>query len=407
MRKMMYAMSRCSTPLVTKPARAAYSNASLSVARSTTPCRDLSVMTSCTRFLTVAKHRAVDELAVGDGSALFARRPQVVGIASHGVSMTPWTTSWTRAEIGALGERLAVEHLQSLGLRVLTCNWRCRYGELDVIAADDVLAHRGVRRGEDPHQRPVRRRRAGRHAGQGAPTAAAGRVCGWPLRTVVGRRCASTSSACASGGGVIRRSPICRGLADGARAGVLGGRSRSRRAHRGDRGRHHVGAARRASGRVARRRATGVARPGPRGDHQLRQQLADGAADVGALTRHAAEDGLRLRHRPGAGGAVRAPQGGVGAAREDRSAGRTGARRTGAAGQGGAAGGHRCEARGLAGRGRAGRQPRRSQPGGRHRRVGCADAGPVAVVDRGEGATRGQDRQAVFGVLRPRPTSPT
>ena len=33
---------------------------------------------------------------------------------------------------------MAVEHLQSLGLRVLTCNWRCRYGELDVIAADDV-----------------------------------------------------------------------------------------------------------------------------------------------------------------------------------------------------------------------------------------------------------------------------
>jgi putative endonuclease len=47
-------------------------------------------------------------------------------------------TSWTRAEIGALGERLAVEHLQSLGLRILTRNWRCRYGELDVIAADDA-----------------------------------------------------------------------------------------------------------------------------------------------------------------------------------------------------------------------------------------------------------------------------
>ncbi|MCV7300361.1 YraN family protein [Mycobacterium barrassiae] len=46
--------------------------------------------------------------------------------------------SWTRAEIGALGERLAVEHLQSLGLRVLTRNWRCRYGELDIIAADDA-----------------------------------------------------------------------------------------------------------------------------------------------------------------------------------------------------------------------------------------------------------------------------
>ena len=45
-------------------------------------------------------------------------------------------TPMTRAEIGALGEQLAVNHLTSLGLRVLTRNWRCQYGELDVIAAD-------------------------------------------------------------------------------------------------------------------------------------------------------------------------------------------------------------------------------------------------------------------------------
>jgi putative endonuclease len=45
-------------------------------------------------------------------------------------------TTWTRAEIGALGEQLAVEHLRSQGLEVLERNWRCRYGELDVIAAD-------------------------------------------------------------------------------------------------------------------------------------------------------------------------------------------------------------------------------------------------------------------------------
>ena len=45
-------------------------------------------------------------------------------------------TPMTRAEIGALGEQLAVDHLTSLGLRVLTRNWRCQYGELDVIAAD-------------------------------------------------------------------------------------------------------------------------------------------------------------------------------------------------------------------------------------------------------------------------------
>jgi putative endonuclease len=42
----------------------------------------------------------------------------------------------SRAEIGALGEQLAVEHLTSLGWRVLARNWRCRYGELDVIAAE-------------------------------------------------------------------------------------------------------------------------------------------------------------------------------------------------------------------------------------------------------------------------------
>lgn len=53
---------------------------------------------------------------------------------AHGVAMT----SWTRAEIGALGEQLAVEHLQALGLRVVERNWRCRYGELDVIVADDA-----------------------------------------------------------------------------------------------------------------------------------------------------------------------------------------------------------------------------------------------------------------------------
>lgn len=45
---------------------------------------------------------------------------------------------WTRAEIGARGEQVAVEHLESLGLKVLERNWRCRYGELDVIAVDPV-----------------------------------------------------------------------------------------------------------------------------------------------------------------------------------------------------------------------------------------------------------------------------
>jgi putative endonuclease len=42
----------------------------------------------------------------------------------------------SRAELGALGEQLAVDHLTALGLCVIDRNWRCRYGELDVIAVD-------------------------------------------------------------------------------------------------------------------------------------------------------------------------------------------------------------------------------------------------------------------------------
>jgi len=57
----------------------------------------------------------------------------------HGV---PMTETWTRAQIGALGERLAVEYLTAGGLTVVGRNWRCRYGELDVIAAD--MAARAV-----------------------------------------------------------------------------------------------------------------------------------------------------------------------------------------------------------------------------------------------------------------------
>lgn len=48
------------------------------------------------------------------------------------------TRTESRAEIGALGEQLAVNYLCGLGLRVVERNWRCRYGELDVIAADDA-----------------------------------------------------------------------------------------------------------------------------------------------------------------------------------------------------------------------------------------------------------------------------
>jgi putative endonuclease len=44
----------------------------------------------------------------------------------------------TRIQLGAMGEDLAVDHLTRAGLRILGRNWRCRHGELDVIACDDA-----------------------------------------------------------------------------------------------------------------------------------------------------------------------------------------------------------------------------------------------------------------------------
>ncbi len=64
---------------------------------------------------------------------MVGRRPEIcVGVLLHGGGMT----TWTRTEIGALGEQLAADHLAGLGLRIVERNWRCRYGELDLIAAD-------------------------------------------------------------------------------------------------------------------------------------------------------------------------------------------------------------------------------------------------------------------------------
>lgn len=46
-------------------------------------------------------------------------------------------TARTQA-LGAYGERAAVRHLESTGLRILDRNWRCRAGELDIVALDPL-----------------------------------------------------------------------------------------------------------------------------------------------------------------------------------------------------------------------------------------------------------------------------
>jgi putative endonuclease len=55
-------------------------------------------------------------------------------------TVAPMTTeqTMTRVQLGAMGEALAVDHLTRMGLRILGRNWRCRYGELDVIASDEA-----------------------------------------------------------------------------------------------------------------------------------------------------------------------------------------------------------------------------------------------------------------------------
>lgn len=41
-----------------------------------------------------------------------------------------------RREYGRLGERLAEEHLRAAGMAILDRNWRCRFGEIDLVARD-------------------------------------------------------------------------------------------------------------------------------------------------------------------------------------------------------------------------------------------------------------------------------
>ncbi|MGY1812166.1 YraN family protein [Blastococcus sp. SYSU D00820] len=42
----------------------------------------------------------------------------------------------TTTELGGRGERIAAAYLTDTGLRVLDRNWRCRDGELDIVARD-------------------------------------------------------------------------------------------------------------------------------------------------------------------------------------------------------------------------------------------------------------------------------
>ena len=81
----------------------------------------------------------MDGYATGDNDSLpraTRRHPRHV-MSEPPCSLASMTTL-TRVQLGAMGEALAVDHLTKMGLRILNRNWRCRYGELDVIASDEA-----------------------------------------------------------------------------------------------------------------------------------------------------------------------------------------------------------------------------------------------------------------------------
>jgi len=70
-------------------------------------------------------------------------------------------------ELGRYGEDLAAQHLTAAGMQVLDRNWRCREGELDIVAVDgdalvfvEVKARSGIGFGEPAEAvGPVKARR--------------------------------------------------------------------------------------------------------------------------------------------------------------------------------------------------------------------------------------------------------
>lgn len=68
-----------------------------------------------------------------------------------------WGSGRARQAIGRYGEDLAARRLTEAGMTVLARNWRCRLGEIDVVALDgDALVVCEVKtRRASPYQHPM------------------------------------------------------------------------------------------------------------------------------------------------------------------------------------------------------------------------------------------------------------
>ena len=80
--------------------------------------------------------------------------------------------------LGRFGEDVAARHLERAGLVLVERNWRCREGEIDIVARDGaVLVFCEVKTRSRPGFGSPGR---GGHAGQAAPAAACWPPAGWP-----------------------------------------------------------------------------------------------------------------------------------------------------------------------------------------------------------------------------------
>jgi len=58
-----------------------------------------------------------------------------------------------RKKIGSIGEKLAADYLERIGYSILQRNFRCRYGEIDIIACNSeylVFCEVKTRKGSAP-----------------------------------------------------------------------------------------------------------------------------------------------------------------------------------------------------------------------------------------------------------------
>ena len=74
------------------------------------------------------------------------------GNKRSGADSHPWVDD--RGQVGALGESVAIEALKNAGYKILDVNYRCKLGEIDIVASDggvlvfvEVKARRGDRFG--------------------------------------------------------------------------------------------------------------------------------------------------------------------------------------------------------------------------------------------------------------------